>query len=1047
MRLAVALTLGVAATGAHGWGWTHQGEYKEGTLPIYTRWGHNDCGENAIRIYRGFPGASHMWHRGSSSTPACLTGNPKPKYTTGSGMRQTSDNSAMVYGIQYKSHSSNRGASNMPERSDAACAVCRAKQPGEIYTNWGSFTCPEIHRTLYNGWVMSGWKHSDHRMTDYTCVDDAFETHDQSDSHDRSGGEWWTVEAQSGSMNEEWYPNDSEVFCSVCQVPIDYAQGEIFTRWGHNDCPKHTKFIYTGLVGASGWWWNDGGSTTSICLTRDSNIRDPSFHTDEGGGGRNMPNNQDQPEIRGVEYHHQGINQYENDDFQHMTDAACAVCQMREAGHVFTAWGSVSCTDQLSMRRSYSAVEAYTLYHGNVFSDKWNHKRSQYHCVDDQMGSHTGTSQQNTNARRWYNTITEDGSMWRDRDNQNWARGKDNADKGYPGGNRNRIRKYYNWVEVGCSVCGIKTQPDHEGDIYVRWGHQSCPDTASALYQGLIAGARWDNNGGGTNKLCLTYEPSHNYIDRGWWTDMSRLHGAQYHNHDGGFPDSVNGDSRHDDDMGCVVCQVKAATNGWIHWGGWECPAANADDAKKGAFNKNADTIEYQGIGMAERWNHRASEFICVDWERQRHAGSHNGWDHDTNRLYVMEVRDGSSWSEKYRNGDEVYCSFCKAHDCPAGEYKEEFASACKACTECPAGEYEDPMQRCTTHSDRKCIDCPEPPADEGYYMDPVCSHANGAGEWHQCSAECGDDMYELVGCNMHHDRICEPLSTCDSTQYELREATATSDVLCADLTDECDPSTEWEAKAATKTSDRVCFNYKSCKDFEYADKDSMSCVPYSRCLDSEYQIAAGTDTTDAQCKAHSNPCRGNQFESKAPTGFADRECSPLRRCANGEYESKAPTPYTDRECSTRTTCKTGQFAVSAGTDTTDTVCGDNINHPCEPGKYISRPGSRSSPRVCGGQCTVCKDDEVMIKPCVGTENRVCEKAKVTNGSYQYEGQPAVTTTDGVIALAGKNVRMATKEGAVDGDDDISLLLQLANLEAIAAENAAKLAYMQQMSN
>lgn len=128
---------------------------------------------------------------------------------------------------------------------------------------------------------------------------------------------WYTVEGEAGSMNEEFYQPNVEVFCSVCQVPLAEAQGPIYTRWGHIDCPANSRTVYRGIA-ASERRDSQGGGANNVCLTEQSSRKTKGFST----------GNEDRGRLYGVEYKHAGLDEYDFGQFDDHQDAGCAVCQV-----------------------------------------------------------------------------------------------------------------------------------------------------------------------------------------------------------------------------------------------------------------------------------------------------------------------------------------------------------------------------------------------------------------------------------------------------------------------------------------------------------------------------------------------------------------------------------------------------------------------------------------------------------------------------------------------------------------------------------------------
>lgn len=960
----------------------------------------------------------------------CLS--PHPTYAPRSmGLYGSATNeAARVYGIEYNRWgSTNAQGPNNRRYQTGACAVCRVTQPGEIYENWGSWKCPAIHTTLYQGWIMADRHNNNNRRTEFVCVDDKMEsTKTQGGQTDSTQNYWYPTESEGGAMHEEFYPHNWEVFCSVCQVPYDQQQGEIFTRWGHNDCPDRTQLLYTGLVG--GAHHNHGGSgVNSICLTRDSNHKPGGVRTGNDDGAL----------LYGVEYEHNMLDQNDHETFYHDHDAGCAVCQMTEPGNVFTTWGSMVCgpdsaADNVpkSHRGSYE-LDVYELYHGMVFSSHMNRKRFSYRCVDDQHARHMGTRRSGESDARWYITIFGNNGAGYTTDWNHERQG--GYGHGQEGSRRYQSRDDYHGPSyIACAVCAVPTQPDHEGDIYTRWGKNTCGETSTALYRGFIGQSRYDRWGSGPNALCLTLWPNPNKEPSAgegrWWnrdSNGAHIYGTEYHRKHGGFSD-VN----HDGDAACVVCQTKKARNVWTSWGNWECPIAppSGRTKKDGKHSTDKEDREYSGIIMAGRYDWRTQEHICVDPAREVHPADNQGSDRHSSELHVAESRGSATRSFNYESNQAMMCSVCKAAECPKGHFAATFGAECKACTACKSDEYESPSKRCTTHSDRSCAKCATAPASSGYFMSTPCSDDYGAGVWQACSAECADDEYEVMGCNKLHDRQCEKRTVCEEGKdFAVQPATKKSDAICMPVSPPCKASTQWQLAAPTPVSDRVCFDWgKGCSSGFYLKKPTDGedpCIPVKECTPNQYETKAPTANGDRECAAL-DECSDSQYQSRSPSPKSNRECKALTMCSPGvTYESRAPVlnptgtfHISNRECSPVTVCD--EFELVAGTDTSDAVCGSHRNDPCPPGMYITSEGSGKNRRQCAECAAECSGAEVMVQGCAGTKNRICARANAVRETYA--GTEDIKANGNSLRIIGESVQVVSADSTVDLRQKIAML-------------------------
>ena len=160
------------------------------------------------------------------------------------------------------------------------------------------------------------------------------------------------------------------------------------------------------------------------------------------------------------------------------------------------------------------------------------------------------------------------------------------------------------------------------GTVYVRWGHDECPSTAELVYSGRVGGSHYQNPGGGSNPQCLPLDPNF----------LPEITGTQHRAYMyGGAEYETNTDSNshvhglHNNDVPCAVCHVSNCTAVYMVPAKYTCPSGW--------------TTEYYGYLMAEYYNHKRSQFTCVDAELPVAGSStnHNGF-----LFYFVEGRCGS---------------------------------------------------------------------------------------------------------------------------------------------------------------------------------------------------------------------------------------------------------------------------------------------------------------------------------------------------------------------------------------------------------------------
>ena len=198
---------------------------------------------------------------------------------------------------------------------------------------------------------------------------------------------------------------------------------------------------------------------------------------------------------------------------------------------------------------------------------------------------------------------------------------------------------YTHNTEPSCSVC---TKLGSKGDVFVRWGSMTCPDTANKVYHGMAANAHHGNRGGGHNYICMMENPTYLTHDEGN-NEGGHLYSVEYQS-----LTHVGGTTPENSEMACAVCESKVQGTTYTQWGRYECP--------------DEYTEHVSGYMMSAHHGHYRTEHICVD----RSFGSHP-WgktdNQDHSLLYPVEidcynpVLCGSKTG--YQKDYEITCSIC----------------------------------------------------------------------------------------------------------------------------------------------------------------------------------------------------------------------------------------------------------------------------------------------------------------------------------------------------------------------------------------------------
>ena len=93
--------------------------------------------------------------------------------------------------------------------------------------------------------------------------------------------------------------------------------------------------------------------------------------------------------------------------------------------------------------------------------------------------------------------------------------------------------------------------PRSAGVTYIRWGKSSCPNVTGTqlVYVGRAGGTAFNNQGGGTEKLCLPLDPDYINAPRSTSPNLySIIHGAEYQTSNGPHNNLM------DHNVPCAVC-------------------------------------------------------------------------------------------------------------------------------------------------------------------------------------------------------------------------------------------------------------------------------------------------------------------------------------------------------------------------------------------------------------------------------------------------------------------------------------------------------------
>ncbi|WAR02856.1 hypothetical protein MAR_009414 [Mya arenaria] len=174
------------------------------------------------------------------------------------------------------------------------------------------------------------------------------------------------------------------------------------------------------------------------------------------------------------------------------------------------------------------------------------------------------------------------------------------------------------------------------GSTYIRWGRKTCPSETGArpLYDGYAGSSSHLHSGGGNTYLCLPRDPVLDDIQGG---SRSYIYGAEYETKGGTLWREMQ-----DEEVPCVVC-ITPNTNVVM------VPAKNVCHP---GWN-----LEYAGYLMAEKFDHSAKNYVCMDGEPDDLDGSRGN--QDGALFYFVEASCGSLPCDPYIQGYELTCAVC----------------------------------------------------------------------------------------------------------------------------------------------------------------------------------------------------------------------------------------------------------------------------------------------------------------------------------------------------------------------------------------------------
>ncbi|XP_071491085.1 uncharacterized protein [Diadema antillarum] len=183
-----------------------------------------------------------------------------------------------------------------------------------------------------------------------------------------------------------------------------------------------------------------------------------------------------------------------------------------------------------------------------------------------------------------------------------------------------------------------------KGVLYVRWGKPVCPQGAELIYSGSVGGGWFHEEGSGSNYLCLPEEPIYDEVEPKLHDHRARIYSAEYET------DTFVGHWQQLNDLtpSCAVCLAPPGQTTKLM-----IPARNVCPSDEWR-------LEYAGLLMADYYNYKTTEYICVDGDAEAVPGSEGN--QNGALLYPVETRCLSGTGlpcGPYINGYELTCAVC----------------------------------------------------------------------------------------------------------------------------------------------------------------------------------------------------------------------------------------------------------------------------------------------------------------------------------------------------------------------------------------------------
>ncbi|EDO46671.1 predicted protein, partial [Nematostella vectensis] len=191
--------------------------------------------------------------------------------------------------------------------------------------------------------------------------------------------------------------------------------------------------------------------------------------------------------------------------------------------------------------------------------------------------------------------------------------------------------------------------PDKGGAVYTRWGRADCPGTGTKLvYTGFVAGSATKRSGGGSDYLCMPYQPFYARAPN-LANSRAHLYGVEYGKVEDVFlrvPGRPRDMTYHG--VPCAVCRTISRPSMIMVPARYVCP------------NK-AWTREYHGYLMSPSSNSTRAQFVCVDADAGIVRRSPGVLPQMAALLTPVQGKCGALPCPRYRQDWDLTCAVCTA--------------------------------------------------------------------------------------------------------------------------------------------------------------------------------------------------------------------------------------------------------------------------------------------------------------------------------------------------------------------------------------------------